>query len=148
MRSLLTFLGLIWFQGNAQNSQVTFGRYGDGNGGCTSGRGVCSFSIVKDEENRTANAVVNKIGNAEFSLRIPMKSISIEDQVKIAGMRFSELNLTEPLQFLQDQDLVLNTQTLTTMGIASEARVIASGKYTLEIKEDYILIFFALKSQK
>lgn len=145
---ILFIILICGLQSIAQNSHVTFGRYGDGNGGCTSGRGVCSFSIIKNDEDRTANATVNKIGNAEFSIRIPMKNISNEDQVKMAGMRFSELNMNEPLQFLQDQDLVLNAQTLIAMGISSEARVIASGKYTLEIKDDYIQIFFTLKSQK
>lgn len=145
--TLLFILFVCGFQAIAQTpSQVTFGRYGGGNEGCTSGRGVCSFSIVKNDSNRPANAVFSRISNDEFSLRILTKDITAEDQMKISGKQFSQLGSSEPHYFLQDLDLKLNSETSEIIG--SKSAIIPSGKYVLEVKDDYIQIFFTLKTQK
>ena len=119
--------------------QATFGRYGLN---CSSGRGACSFSLMKsiDSEGRTAS---KGTGNT-FVLTMNRNTISNEDEKRIAGKPFNDFKQSETPIFIQEQMLHLDESTLQYLNIDKSYSNINPGKYKMVITQEQVQILITL----
>jgi len=149
MKNILSLLPLLFFSaiGSAQTTQsgttkVTFGRYSN----CTSGRGVCSFSIAKSENGISSTYNTRKINETTFVVQLNKAAIAIEDQIKIAGKPFHQLKENETFLFDQNEALLLDLLTLQNMEIDKKYNTIHPGSYQMIVNKESIEILFVLKA--
>ena len=141
---LLPILFISFFtvgQTSSGNSQVTFGRYSN----CTSGRGLCSFSVSKTENEMLSVFKTHKISENIVVLEVRKSSITIENQIKIAGKPFSDLKENEELFFIQTENFIIDETTLLNLGIERKYNKINPGNYQMIAAKDKITITFSLK---
>jgi hypothetical protein len=122
--------------------QATFGRYG---ADCSSGRGACSFTVVKNDANSISKASSRKISENMIILQISRSAITKQEEIKIAGKPFSEFAANEMPAFIQQEDLYLNPETLQSLNIDLKYTRISAGNYPMTIEKDKIEVVFMLR---
>lgn len=149
IHSMLTILLLtalfntLQAQTTSRTATVSFGRYGEE---CTSGRGACAFNVQNNAANASSTKSSQKIDENSLLLKISRNVLSREDEVKIAGKRFSEFAANETPTFLQQDQLILDNTTLQNLGISTTHSTIAIGTYPMTIYNDRIEVKFTLSA--
>ena len=134
---------LLQAQSVARTATVAFGRHG---GDCASGRGACAFSAQSTVAGPGTEKSSQKISETSVVLKISRNVMTREDEIKIAGKRFSEFAANETPIFQQQEQLVLDSATLQNLGINSSNNKIAVGTYPMVIYADRIEVTFTLSS--
>ena len=126
-------------------AQATFGRYGSD---CSSGRGACSFTSAKSNTAKTTEfRTSKKISENTMLLEIKRVAITTDEEIKIAGKLFSQINAGEELFFLQQQALTLDIESLQNLEISTKFNTIQPGNYPLVIDKNTVKILFTLSAK-
>ncbi len=141
----MTMLSLSIFSHcqNAKATQVSFGRYGSD---CSSGRGTCSFNVLKDNPVLVYKRNSRKISANTFALEIDQKDLSKAEQIRVFGIPVSEVNPGETTFFVQEEVLLLDKETLENLQIEAQYTTIAAGYYPMTVTRDKVTIVFTLLS--
>lgn len=126
---------------NAKATQVSFGRYGSD---CSSGRGTCSFNILKSNPTIVYARQSRRISANTFELEIDQKDLSKVEQVRVFGMTLSEVNPGETTFFVQEDAMLLEKETLENLQIDAQYTTIAAGYYPMTVTRDKVTIVFSL----
>lgn len=129
-------------QAKPVNTEVTFGRYGSD---CSSGRGACSFTTSKVDPDINFERNAKRISENTFVLQLNTSSLTKEEEVRIAGTVFNEVNPNEIVFFVQQSDLLLNRTTLQNLQIDPKYSQIVAGNYPMVISKEKVEITFTLK---
>lgn len=124
------------------NADVTFGRYGSD---CSSGRGACSFTAAKPNSDVILEKNSTRVSPTSFLLQLKRSVLTKDEEVRIAGTVFNEVNSEEALFFVQETDLSLSSTTLQNLKIDTKYSLIAAGSYPMVITKDKVEITFSLK---
>lgn len=127
---------------NAKATQVSFGRYGSD---CSSGRGTCSFNVLKSNPAMVSLKKSRRVSANTFELEMDQKDLSKAEQVRIFGVPLSEVNLGETTFFVQEDALLLDKETLENLQIDAHYATIAAGYYPMTVSRDKVRIVFTLQ---
>ena len=148
MKNIITgFFVVFCVNSSAQNNQTvqfTFGRYGGQGNECTSGRGVCSFSISTSDK-LSEGIILKKRSENSLILQLNKIDVSTENQISITGKPFKDVAENEML-FLQSNDLYLNEQTLQLLGINTKFNKFPKGEYPIKNTREGLEIIIELKT--
>jgi hypothetical protein len=122
--------------------ETTFGRYGSD---CSSGRGACSFTVLKTETDLISGKTSRKISENAIVLQISRKAITKQEEIKIAGKPFDEFASNETPLFVQSDDLYLDPETVQNLSVDMKYSRISAGNYPMTISKDKIEVTFTLK---
>lgn len=121
--------------------QRSFGRYGHD---CSSGRGACSFAVVKPADHVISGATSYKINATTIALQMNRAAVSKEEEISIAGKPFASLSSDETPTFIQQDALQIDLETLTRLNIDHRYNQIKAGNYPLNITKDSVEVIFTL----
>lgn len=140
----MTMLSLSIFSHcqNAKATQVSFGRYG---ADCSSGRGTCSFNVLKSNPAIVYLRKSRRISVDTIELEMDQKDLSKAEQVRIFGIPLSEVNPGETTFFVQEDALLLDKETLESLQIDAQYATIAAGYYPMTVTRDKVKIVFTLQ---
>ncbi len=125
------------------STSSTFGRYNN----CTSGRGACGITIDPSNNGKHAAAIYSKtMSEQSFILTINRTALVAEDEIRIAGKRFSEIQPDEQLQFVQEETLLVSGISLQNLRLDRSANKIYPGIYPMFLSKDKVEIFFTLRN--
>ena len=141
---MLLWVGTFAQIQNTQTTKTSFGRYGSN---CSSGRGVCSFSVSNTE----ARQVIllrssTKVSDNSFILEIDRKRLSIDEEISIAGKPFSKISQGEIIDFLQLDSLKVDNASILNLKLKVGYDLIIPGKYSMQISDEKVKIVFTLSS--
>jgi hypothetical protein len=126
-------------------TKATFGRYGTD---CSSGRGVCSFSVLGEESKLTTGASSWKVSPNMIILEVQRKMIVAADEIRIAGKPFVQFKENEAPIFIQDEPYILSKDSILNLELNPQYDTIVAGNYELHIGIDKVEIIFNLKSSE
>lgn len=129
-----------------QQKQVPLG--GDfGGTRCNGSIGLCSVTHGSDNKNpQESKMVAEKINNTSFLLIVNRSKINAEEEFKIIGANLSGLEKGNSLEFIVEEDFILDQETLEAIGITSGYTTISKGKYPMSFDEEKVYIRFTLKN--
>lgn len=140
---LLSFLAQAQTEIAPIESELSIGRH---SGDCT-GRGTCSFTIGSSSSRLGKPAMkttAKKTTPSTFVITIPISKLSKEDELNMAGKLFSEIKTNDEIVFIQEEPLILDDQTIRSLGIDKRYTKIAPGAYPMNITKDKVEITFTL----
>ncbi len=73
--------------------------------------------------------------------------LSEEEQKSLLNTTLTKINTSQTIEFVQEDDLVIDSQTLLFLGIASKYNTIKKGNYPLVISDDTIKVTLKLWEQ-
>ena len=132
---------LLQAQSVARTATAAFGRHG---GDCASGRGACAFNVQSTAAGSGTVKSSQKITETSVVLKISRSVLAREDEIKIAGKRFSDFTANETPTFQQQEQLILDSATLQNLGISANNNKIVVGTYPMVIYADRVEITFTL----
>jgi hypothetical protein len=140
---LLTFLAQAQTEITPVEAELSIGRYSVD----CSGRGTCSFTIGSSFSRLGKPAIkisAKKTSPSTFVITIPISKLSKEDELNMAGKLFSEIKTNDEIVFIQEEPLVLDDQTIRSLGIDKPYTTIAAGVYPMNITKNKVEITFTL----
>jgi len=140
--SLLPLLSFAQTPAKANATQTTFGRYGSD---CSSGRGACSFTVLKIDSDIITEKTSKRTAENTIILQMNRNAITHEEEIRIAGKPFSTLIDNEMIYFVQQEDLYLNPETLQNLKVDAKYTKIPAGNYPMTIGKDKVEVTFILK---
>jgi len=141
---LFTVGSIAQTENKSMPAQATFGRYGSD---CSSGRGACSFTSSKTTAKITDFRTSKKISEHTILLEIKRATLTPEDEIKIAGKLFSQINDGETLTFIQQQQLEIDAESLRNLTINPKFNTILPGNYPMTIDINSVKITFILAAK-
>lgn len=141
---LLPLITIAQTQNKSSSAQATFGRYGSD---CSSGRGACSFTSSKTTAKTTDFSTSKKISEHTILLEIQRTVLSSDEEIKIAGKSFSQINPGETLAFVQQQPLEIDIESLQNLAINPKFNTILPGNYPMTIDINSVKITFILAAK-
>ena len=136
---LLPSIAVAQTENKSTPAQATFGRYGSD---CSSGRGACSFTSSKTTAKTTDFRTSKKISEHTILLEIKRTALSSDEEIKIAGKPFSQIDAGEILTFVQQQPLEIDIESLHNLAINQKFNTILPGNYPMTIDKDSVKITF------
>jgi len=113
---------------------------------CNGSIGLCSVTHSSENKNPQESKMTAKIINdSSFQLIINLNQINSDEESKIVGSTFSELNKAAPPDFIVEEDFILDQQTATAIGLKTGYIVIPAGNYPLNFDEQKVYITFTLE---
>ena len=122
-------------------AQATFGRYGSD---CSSGRGACSFTSSKAMAKTSDFRTSKKMSENTLLLEIKRATLTIEEEIKIAGKPFNQIQSVEVLVFIQQQPLEIDAESLQNLSVNPKYNTILPGNYQMAIDKETVKITFTL----
>jgi len=139
---LLPLLSFAQIQAKVNSTQTTFGRYGSD---CSSGRGACSFTVLKTDSETITENTSRRTAENTIVLQINRNAVTQEEEIRIAGKPFSAFMPNEAVYFVQQEDLYLNRETLQNLNVDARYTKISAGNYPMTIGKDKVEVTFILK---
>jgi len=139
---LLPMVSFAQTPAKANTTQTTFGRYGSD---CSSGRGACSFTVLKIDSEIITEKTSKKTAENTIMLQMNRNVITLEEETRIAGKPFGAFMANEAVYFVQPEDLYLNTETLQNLNVDAKYTKIAAGNYPMTVGKDRVEVTFTLK---
>lgn len=142
---LLSISSFAQTQAKPDAVQTSFGRYGSD---CSSGRGACSFAVSKMEIGMVSAKTSRKLTANTIVLEIKRSVIAVSEEIRIAGKPFADFTANEPTVFVQQEDLILSSETLKNLNIEPQYNTIKMGNYPMSITKDKVEVVFTLTASK
>lgn len=108
---------------------------------CAGGGGLCSVNKTSSPNN---DIDIQKLNKNTFVLNILRASLTLDEEISVAGNYFSSFQAILPKIFIQDGDLQFNNDVLEVIGIDPKYNLLKTGNYPMQIKEDEVIITLTL----
>jgi len=110
---------------------------------CNGGTGICSAGTSQKLGN-ALNVSLTKVSENSLLMIIENKDLSTNDQKRITGKSFNEINKSDQTYFHQENDFVLDEDLLKKLSINPSYKYIKAGKYPLVLENDKSIVVFTL----
>ena len=116
---------------------------------CNGGLGLCSVSTTLEMQkiNQEIKTKAVKINDTTVVLAFEKNLLSEQEQKSLFNSTFNKITTTEAIDFIQEEDLTIDSQTLQILGIDSKYNTLKKGKYPLVISNDTIKVTLQLWEQ-
>lgn len=116
---------------------------------CAGGYGLCSVSTTTEIEhgNQVIKTTAFKLDETTLVIEFNKTLLSEEEQKSLLNTTLTKINPSQTTEFVQEDDLVIDSQTLLFLGIASKYNTIKKGNYPLVISDDTIKVTLKLWEQ-
>ena len=116
---------------------------------CSGGLGLCSVSTTTETQktNQESKTTATKLDETTLQLQFNKMLLSEQEQKSLLNATLNKITTTENINFIQEEDLTIDIQTLLLLGIDSKYNTIKKGKYPLVITNDTIKVTLKLWEQ-
>jgi hypothetical protein len=116
---------------------------------CAGGLGLCSVSttVAFEKTNPEYKTTAFKLDETTIALEFNKTLLSEEEQKSLLNTTLTKMTPSQDMVFTQEQDIIIDTQTLVFLGIAPKYNTIKKGNYPLVISDDTIKVTFQLWQQ-
>lgn len=114
--------------------------------GCSGGLGLCSVSSTASLQKSTQTSPTTAIKQSETEITMEINYTLFSDtmQINLAGNLFSRIAIGTKLYFTQDEDLILDNDSLLVLGINPKFKYIKKGIYPMFLNKDTVTISIVL----
>ena len=116
---------------------------------CNGGLGLCSVSISSDAKkiNQENKLSAFKIDETTVVLEFHNTLLSEEEQKSLLNTTLSKITASQTIDFVQEEDVTIDPQSLLLLGIEPKYNTIKKGKYPLLVSNETIKITLKLWEQ-
>ena len=116
---------------------------------CNGGLGLCSVSTTSEMQNTNLEIKTKafKINDTTVVLAFDKTLLSEQEQKSLFNSTLNKITTTERIDFIQEEDLIIDGQTLQLLGIDSKYNTLKKGKYPLVISNETIKVTLQLWEQ-
>lgn len=116
---------------------------------CNGGLGLCSVSASFEmQKNATSNkTTASKLNDTTFELVFDKNLLSEQEQKSLFNKTFDKIVVTDAIYFTQENDLIIDKQTLILLNIDSKYNTLIKGNYPLHFSDNNIKITLTLSEQ-
>jgi hypothetical protein len=116
---------------------------------CNGGLGLCSVSstLEMQKTNQEIKTKALKINDTTIVLAFDKALLSEQEQKSLFNSTLSKITTTEKIDFIQEDDLTIDIQTLLLLGIDPKYNTLKKGNYPLIIANDTIKVTLKLWEQ-
>ncbi len=136
--ALTAFVSNCFSQTTETSFYLSFGRYAATGGGCSGGRGVCSFNAATP---LSRNAVLKDLGNNRFELTIFLDKLSENEKQKL--LESTQTVATNSSRFLQEESITIpNISSGTADAKKSTSYKLPAGNFESQKQNNKLVIQF------
>lgn len=115
---------------------------------CNGGLGLCSVSSTLEmQKTNQEKTKALKINDTTVVFSFDKMSLSEQEQKSLFNSTLSKITATEKIDFIQEEDLTIDIQTLLLLGIDPKYNTLKKGNYPLIILNDTIKVTLKLWEQ-
>lgn len=116
---------------------------------CNGGFGLCSVSTTAEMQkiNQEIKTSALKINDTTVVLVFNKTLLSEQEQKSLLNTTLNKITASQNIEFIQEDDLFIDDETLKILGIASKYNIIKKGNYPLVITNDTIKVTLKLWEQ-
>ena len=116
---------------------------------CNGGLGLCSVSTTSEMQkaNQEIKTKAVKINDTTVVLAFNKTLLSEQEQKSLFNSTLNTITTTEKIDFIQEEDLTIDIQTLLLLGIDPKYNTLKKGNYPLVISNDTIKVTLQLWEQ-
>ena len=116
---------------------------------CNGGLGICHISTnLEMQKNATSNKTTAlKLNDITFELVFDKNLLSEQEQKSLCNKTLDKIIVTDVIHFTQEDDLIIDTQTLQLLEINPKYNTLKKGKYPLHFSDNNIKITLTLSEQ-
>ena len=116
---------------------------------CSGGLGLCSVStsVELEKTNQEYKTLAFKLDESTVELQFNKTLLSEEEQKSLLNTTLMKITASQNIEFVQEEDLVIDNETLLFLGIAPKYNTIKKGNYPLEITDHTIKVKLKLWEQ-
>ena len=113
---------------------------------CSGGLGLCSVSttIEVQKTNQEYKTTAFKVDETTVQLQFNKTLLSEEEQKSLLNTTLKKITSSQTIEFVQEEDLIIDSQTLVFLGIVPKYNTIKKGNYPLAITNDTITVTLKL----
>jgi hypothetical protein len=137
---LYTSLLLVTAMGSAQ-TQLALDIRGTSCGG---GSGICNQDRNPPKDSTMKMYTSTKLAFNKLSFEIDPKNLSVEDQIRFFGKEYRELNPTDEIVFIQENDFIFHLDTLIYLDLDYNYGLLKKGTYPVTVEKDKVKVTFTL----
>ena len=116
---------------------------------CSGGLGLCSVSTTSEiqKNNQEHKTTAFKLDETTVVLEFHKTLLSEEEQKSLLNTTLKKITTSQTVEFVQEDDLFIDTETLKVLGIAPKYNILKKGNYPLVITNDTINVTLKLWEQ-
>jgi len=116
---------------------------------CSGGLGLCSVTTTTEiqKTNQDYKTIAFKLDETTLVLEFNKMLLSEAEQKSLLNTTLTKLNSSQTIEFIQEEDVVIDAPTLQLLGIASKYNTIKKGNYPMVISDITIKVTFKLWEQ-
>lgn len=113
---------------------------------CSGGLGLCSVSSTSESKtnNQEFKTTAYKLDETTLILEFNKTLLSEEEQRSMLNTTLDKITTSQTFVFIQEEDVVIDSETLVLLGIAPKFNTIKKGNYPLEITANTIKVTLKL----
>lgn len=111
---------------------------------CGGGSGICSQDRNPPKDSTMKMYTTKKLDFNKMSFEIDPKNLSVEDQVRLLGKEYRQLNPTDQVMFIQENDFIFDFDTMIFLDLDYKYSLLKKGAYPVEIENDKVKVTFTL----
>ena len=113
---------------------------------CNGGLGLCSVSTTSEiqKTNQEYKTTAFKLDETTVVLEFHKTLLSEEEQKSLLNTTLSKITASQIIDFVQEEDVTIDPQTLLLLGIEPKYNTIKKGKYPLLVSNETIKITLKL----
>lgn len=113
---------------------------------CSGGLGLCSVSATTaiEKTNQEYKTKAYKWDESTIILEFNKTLLSEEEQKSLLNTTLVKVVESQAVEFVQEDDLIIDSATLTSLGITAKYNTLKRGNYPLIITDDTIKIILKL----
>ena len=113
---------------------------------CAGGLGLCSVSKLV-EFNQESKILAFKLEESTVELQFNKTLLSEEEQKSLLNTTLMKITASQTIEFVQEEDLIIDNETLLFLEIAPKYNTIRKGNYPVEINDHTIKVRLKLWEQ-
>jgi len=113
---------------------------------CNGGLGLCSVSTTSEiqKTNQEYKTTAFKLDETTVVLEFHKTLLSEEEQKSLLNTTLSKITASQTIDFVQEEDVTIDPQSLLLLGIEPKYNTIKKGKYPLLVSNETIKITLKL----
>ncbi len=113
---------------------------------CSGGLGLCNVSTTSEIQatNQEYKTTAFKLDETTVVLEFNKTLLSEEEQKSLLNTTLKQITATQSIEFIQEEDVFIDTETLKILGFAPKYNTIKKGHYPLVISNDTIKVTLKL----
>lgn len=112
---------------------------------CDGGLGLCNPVSISNSQLTGLKATVSKVSANQMLITITNASVTGDEQLSLYGKLLNSVSPTDELYLKLESDMVIDDDSLKSIGIETANNTIPAGDYTLTIVNGTTRILFDLK---